>query len=77
MNAELTLAGLLIALGLVAALIDSLIPNKPGVWRNDTATVRDVASIVYGGKPAGQPRHGLKLTLLLLTVLAAIFVFGR
>jgi hypothetical protein len=77
MNAEQTIVGLLIALGLVAALIDSLIPNKPGVWRSDTATVRDVASIVNGGKPAGEPRHALKLGLLLVAVLAAIFVLGR
>lgn len=76
MNSEQTTIFAFMALGLIAVLIDALIPNKPGSWKKEAATVQDVARIVGGARPAGQPRHGLKLGLLLLALLAIAFLFS-
>ena len=66
----------LVCLAVAALLIDALVPPARGDWRKGAASAQDVARIVGGGKPADEPRHGLKLSLLLIVVFVMAFVFG-
>lgn len=70
-NALLALA----LLGLAGMLID-LIPKRRIDWTDTLPSQDDVVKIV-GGSQREQPRHLLKLSLLLLVVLGLAIVFGR
>ena len=75
MSDDLALLAFII-LAVAALSLDALIPARKGDWRKSPASAADVADIVAGKSPKSEPRHELKLSLLLVVVLGIAFVFG-
>lgn len=73
---DTTNALLFLALLGIAGLLIDLIPKRRIDWSDSLPSQDDVVKIV-GGRQREQPRHLLKLSLLLLVVLGLAFMFGR